>query len=324
MKIKLLACVLALLAVAATNEVVNHFEPLKAKLTVKVLDEAGHPFPNIDVQIGFEDPKTRRNVYTNGKTDTDGLFTAEGVCDGSMAGGIQKDGYYWSGFPFKITGENDGKWQPWNPICETTLRPIGKPVALYAKTVHSRIPKLNEPCGYDLEVGDWTMPFGKGMKKDFIVTLHQDYRGLQDYDLRGELTFADSLDGIQEASIPAIGKNSVFKWERQAPENGYQSKFTIQNTWSPEGKLTRSFKSPDEWQGSFFRVRTVEQNGQIVSAHYGKIRGGIYVYPDRKSDKPQIVFTYYYNPTPNDRNLEWDTKKNLFGNLPFMETPREP
>jgi hypothetical protein len=324
MKSKLLVCLAALLAVAATNEVVKQFEPLKAKLTVKVLDETGQPFSNVDVQIGFEDPKTRREVYTNGKTDADGLFTAEGTCDGSMAGGIQRDGYYWSGFPFKISGVEGNHWLPWNPICVTTLRPIGKPVALYAKTVQTTIPVLGKPCGYDLEAGDWVSPYGKGMKKDLIFTIHQEYHGIQNYDLGGELTFAQPLDGLQEVSIPEIGKSSVFKWERQAPESNYLPKFPIQNTWSPQGKLTQSFKSPDDWQGYFFRVRTVEQNNQIVSAHYGKIRGGIYVYPDRKSDKPKIIFTYYFNPTPNDRNLEWDTKKNLFGNLPFMESPREP
>src|SRR5271165_1171905 len=96
----------------------------------------------------------------------------------------------------------------------------------------------------------------------------------------GELTFAQPRDGLQETSIPDVGENSAFKWERQTPENGYQPQFAIQNNWSPQGKLTRSFKSPDVWQGYFFRVRTVEQDGEIVSAHYGKIRGGIAVYPD--------------------------------------------
>jgi len=36
------------------------------------------------------------------------------------------------------------------------------------------------------------------------------------------------------------------------------------------------------------------------------------------------LYVYYFNATPNDRNLEWDTKKNLFGNLPPLQTPREP
>jgi hypothetical protein len=322
MKTKILILFCALLAIAAgTNVVVKQFEPLKAKLTVKALDESGQPFPNVDVQIGFENPMTRRNVNVEGKTDADGLFIAEGACDGSMGGSIQKNGYYRSGFPFKITGEKDGKWLPWNPICKTTLRPIGKPVALYAKTVQLEIPALNKPCGFDLIASDWVAPYGKGKEQDFVFMLNQDYRGIQNYDLKGELTFEQPTDGIQETFIPEIGKYSEFKWERLAPENGYQMKFALQNTWSPQGKLTKSFKSSDDWQGYFFRVRAVEQDGKIVRAQYGKMLRGIAVYPSRKSGNPKIVFTYYLNPTPNDRNLEWDTKKNLFSGLNNDETP---
>jgi len=325
MKIKLLVCLTALLAVAATNEVVKQFEPLKAKLTVKVLDESGQPFPNVDVQIGFEDPTTRRNVYVKGKTDTDGLFSGEGVCDGIMAGGIQKDGYYWSGFPFKITGTEDNHWLPWNPTCVTVLRPIGKPIALYARKVRTDIPILGKPCGYDLEAADWVTPYGKGLKKDLVFTIQtKEVKGAGVFDAQGELTFADSFDGLQDAN--PVTMYSVFKWERLAPEIGYNSKLKLQNTWWENlgQKPIRSFKNMDkEWEGYFFRVRTVEQDGKIVSAHYGKIRGGIEIEP-RETPTCTIAFTYYFNPTPNDRNLEWDTTKNVFGNLPFLETPRDP
>lgn len=302
----------------------EQWEQPKAKLTIQVKDENNTPVDGASVRMEFFEKNTHKQAMLYGKTDAKGELIGEGYSGPDLGADVRKDGYYTSGSGFIFKDATNGNWIPWNPIVTTILRPVGKPVALYAKHVETRIPTPNKPCGYDLEVGDWTMPYGKGRKKDFIFTVHQDYHGIQNYDLRGELTFAESLDGLQETSIPAVGKNSIFKWERQAPENGYQSKFAIQNTWSPEGKLTRSFKSPDDWQGSFFRVRTVEQDGKIVSAHYGKIRGGIYIYPDRKGDKPKIDFTYYYNPTPNDRNLEWDTKNNLFGGLNREQTPREP
>ena len=307
--------------------IAQQFEPLKAKVTVQVFDEAGKPFPNADVQIGFDDPKTRLAVYSKGKTDVHGLFTAEGVCDGMMGGSIKKDGYYDSGFPFKITGEKDGKWLPWNPICKTTLRPIGKPVALYAKTVHLEIPELDKPYGFDLLTSDWVAPYGKGTNMDFIFTIHERWNGNYDFDLQGELAFNNSLDGVQESSIPDIGKYSAFKWERQAPEKGYNQKQELRDAWFPDGsakKPIRSFKSQDVamiWDGYFFRVRTSEQDGKIVQALYGKILGGIIAHPDSKTGKPRLIFTYYLNPTPNDRNLEWDTKKNLFSGLSNDETP---
>jgi hypothetical protein len=263
-----------------------------------------------------------------GLTDVQGEFVGEGHCRREIGTSVTKVGYYSGTVSVPTFKEhNEGKWQPWNPICETVLRPIGKPMALFAKTVQLQIPVLDEPCGFDLEAGDWVAPYGKGMKKDFIFTIHEKWNGNYDYDLQGELAFKNPLDGLQETSIPDIGKNSAFRWERLAPENGYELKFQLQNTWYPPKsgkKPVRSFKSQDEWQGYFFRVRTVEQDEKIVSAHYGKIRGGIAVYPDSKTGKPTVVFTYYFNPTPNDRNLEWNTKKNLFSGLTNMESPREP
>jgi hypothetical protein len=325
MKTKLIVCLAALLAIAATNVTMQHFELPLAKVTVSVVDENRQPIENADVSLGFGDSSVK------GVTDVNGLFTGEGRCNISGIGStITKDGYYWGFAPTPNFRERDeilNHWKPWGETCTTVLRPVGKPVALYAKKVQANIPILGEPCGYDLEVGDWVAPHGKGMNKDLIFTIrNKEVRDAGNFDAQGEMTFKQPLDGLQETSIPDIGKNSVFRWKRQAPETGYEPKFLLQNTWweSLHQKPVRSFKfGGKEWEGYFFRVRTVEQDGKIVSAHYGKIRGGIEIEP-RESKTCTIIFTYYFNPTPLDRNLEWDTKRNLFGGLTDMETPREP
>jgi hypothetical protein len=300
----------------------------EAKVTVRVVGEDGKPISGVTANFVFGGKYDYDHtlVKVTGETDASGLFTAQGYTYGSFGADLRKTGYYMSGPPIPVFYvSTNGQWLPWNKTYTAVLRPIGKPVALYAKTVQLQLPALNEPCGFDLEAGDWVAPYGKGMKKDFIFTLHEKWNGIYDFDLEGDLTFKNPLDGIQYAPIPDIANNSAFKWERLAPENGYIPKQELRDAWFPDGrKPIRSFKKETEWEGYFVRVRTVEQDGKIVSAHYGKIRGGIVVHPDSKTGKPQISFTYYFNPMPNDRNLEWDTKKNLFGNLPFMETPREP
>jgi len=315
----------ALVAVAATtNVVINTFERPTAKITARIIDETGAPVVGANVRLAFSRAMDDNAVVNvEGRTDAQGEFAGEGHCRGDFGASVSKERFYFSGLNVsKFTNAIDGKWQPWNPICETILRPMVKPVALYAKIVKLRIPKLDKPCGFDLEASDWVAPYGKGVKSDFIFTLHQEDRGMQDYDVLGELTFKNPLDGLQEVSQPVV-KYSVFKWERQAPESGYQTKFQLQNSWHKGNGITRSFKFGNGiWEGYFFRVRTVEQDGKIVSAHYGKIRGGIEVFPN--DPNPKIDFTYYFNPTPNDRNLEWDMKKNLFGGLKDMESPREP
>ena len=52
-------------------------------------------------------------------------------------------------------------------------------------------------------------------------------------------------------------------------------------------------------------IRTAQ--GDIISAHYTKIMGDI-----RLAAQGSLHFTYYFNPTANDRNLEFDPTQNLF------------
>jgi hypothetical protein len=62
-----------------------------------------------------------------------------------------------------------------------------------------------------------------------------------------------------------------------------------------------------------FRVRTkLDKNGNIVNAHSGKIYGDF------------MQFSYYLNPKPNDRNIEFDPKHNLMTNLGFGEGVSQP
>jgi hypothetical protein len=60
-------------------------------------------------------------------------------------------------------------------------------------------------------------------------------------------------------------------------------------------------------------VRTVlDEQGNVKSALYGKIYGDF------------MHFSYYLNPTPNSRNVEFDPKRNLSKNLSNMEGVSEP
>jgi len=52
----------------------------------------------------------------------------------------------------------------------------------------------------------------------------------------------------------------------------------------------------------YFCIRTqTNEVGQVTNALYGKIYGQI-----------NGSFTYFLNPTPNDRNVEHDPKRNVF------------
>lgn len=72
----------------------------------------------------------------------------------------------------------------------------------------------------------------------------------------------------------------------------------MQNTW-----LGYDFEAAD-----YLRTRVkLDDKGNVVSANSAKIMGDF-----RIMATGLLSFTYYFNPTPNDRNLEFAPKKNLF------------
>ena len=85
------------------------------------------------------------------------------------------------------------------------------------------IPVLDEPCGYDLEVGDWVAPYGKGFKPDFIFNIHRDFKDQFNFKVEAGITFKQLDDGLLPMASPPIATNSFFRWERYAPEMGYDN-----------------------------------------------------------------------------------------------------
>lgn len=327
MKTKLLICLGALLGVAAADAVKNKVEMPRAKLTVKVFEEQGVPMAGAKVTFNFMDPTTRNAIQVEGLTNAEGLFSGEGQTDGAMSGGVTKEGFYRGGFSFKgFSGLENGRWQPWDAVYTTNLRPILNPVPLFAKKVRTQVPVLDQRCGYDLEKGDWVAPHGKGVQPDLTFKVLRDFKDWFNFTVEAELTFAQPRDGLVRMVSSAVGQYSSFRWERSAPEDGYAAPHLIRfvNRDPRTGKIAeKSFDMNKTHEGYFFRVRTVEENGRLIAANYGRITGDIGISPhDTKTC--MIMFTYYLNPTSMDRNMEWDPKRNLLPGLSWEENPREP
>lgn len=317
---KLLICMVALLCVAAVDAVKRRTEMPRAKLTVKVLDEQGAPLSDVNVTLTFMDPKTRDGVPVDGRTNAEGLFSGEGYTDGVMGGSVNKEGYYRGDFPFhQFSGLESGRWEPWDATYTTNLRPILRPHAMYAKRVQIDIPVLDQPCSYDLEKGDWLPPHGKGVQADLVFKARRNFKSRTDFDVRVEMSFSNQRDGLLKTDLPAVGKYSSFKWEREAPHAGYAQGIELRHAATADAVI-HSYERDDTF---YFRVRTIEENGRVVAANFGKISGGLRL-DGMNSQTCTILFTYYLNPTSLDRNLEWDTKRNLISGLSWEETPREP
>lgn len=189
------------------------------------------------------------------------------------------------------------------------LKKIKNPIAMYVKDLRAgnfKRPAYNgEKFGYDLVIGDWLEPHGRGIISDFIF----DYEGqtgkvfdLEEWQKKITLRFTNKKDGIiawKSSSEEGRLYGSQLASDYKAPLKGYKS-IWVQRTWKEKG-LRQTTKDRD--RSFYFRVRTkIDGHGNIISAHYGKIYG------INELDS----YIYYLNPTPNDQNVEFDPTKNLF------------
>jgi hypothetical protein len=291
------------------------------KMTLKVVDEQGNPVSAANAGVGFYTNSQPTSI--NGITDTNGLFSASETVEPSGGGYLlgfsaEKDGYYTTRSELEL----DAKYDPikWNTTQTLVLRKVGKPIAMYAKWIRSEPPVfkktgippivLNTNIGYDLTVGDWVAPYGKGANTDINFTEEFNKRSAFDFSYKLTVSFPNAGDGIMEYTEPESETGSGLRSPHEAPIDGYKPKLIKLNSAHP-GEAGKSDYDPNRIY--LFRVRTaIDHEGNIVSAHYGKIYGDF------------MQFSYYLNPTPNDRNIEFDPKQNLFGGLQSFEQVSAP
>jgi len=305
-----------------------------AQLTFKVTTDNGEPVPNVEIgastflrwQPGESFGQDIHQQFS-ATTDVDGVAVVRAESKRGDFGYRVKDtpGFYRdNGNSYNFKEVREGRWQPANLVINIVLKPVIKPVPLYARKVGDgrpvKIPTLNKPVGFDLMIGDWVTPHGKGNTSDLTFTLTESVayiEGTKPFDYVLTVTFSNEGDGIQSV-LAAPHKDSELRLPRQAPENGYEPKLEKQMALFAEGEAMKYDIRED--QNYFFRVRTVlDEKGQIKSALYGKIMGNV-----RFGVNRSVRFTYYLNPESLDRNMEFDRTRNLFDHLSSLESVSEP
>ena len=234
-----------------------------------------------------------------------------------------------------------------NQNFDLTLPYVRKPIPLKAKSqgfYHRRVngPKDVEPIdprlpdlavtevGYDAELLELMPPLGQGKQIDFFIKVTSVFRGFEDAndERRAVADFERGWHTIDEGKVsfgnwthsvsyrfpnkgdgiilsPQFWPYCKLKMPHMAPEQGYTQELTLTE------QALRTGHRPDLAHcrelminnGMFLRIRTqLDKDGNVASANYAKI-----VSP-RGAGNGFIIF---YNPTPNDRNLEYDLKTNL-------------
>lgn len=298
------------------------------EVKVRVMDELGSPVVGAKSSIYFVN--ARHDDLRAGLTDKNGVFSASGSSSNSFGFIITKEGHYQA----RVEGLSKDR----DHDVEVVLPRIINPIPLFVWNGHDphsvMIPARNQWIGFDFEAADWVAPHGNGKTADFLLRFRNEFKGWSpsqasfEERIEGHKDFykrikkewtmeafkiaAGDWEGVMELSFPGEGEGvfeekrflaySPMKLPHLAPEAGYASfkRFEV----SDFNGIPRRDDT-----GYFLRTRIKRDGeGKIVSANYAKVIGDFNV--NAATGKFEMI--YYFNPTPNDRNLEFDPDKNLF------------
>lgn len=297
----------------------------------KVLSDANIYTSHVELTSPLPSGENKMNPVV--KTDKNGTALIKYKSVHHQSGGpypgaaVEKEGWY----PTSVAAENwtsttIGNNSSYHAELKALLRPIRNPIPMYAKSNmgemsgYVRIPEMNKDYGYDLMLGQALPPVGKGKVADFYFRVDGSYTDRKSNDLKLTVRFSNSNDGVVEFLTPQRRGmretqmyGSQFISDYLAPEAGYIAETTRFYRTTDEGKARNT--NVDQKKNFYFRTRTKTlPDGSIISANYGKIYGD-FDFSSGNIDKGFYanfgLVISYFNPTPNDRNVEFDMKRNL-------------
>ena len=280
----------------------------KMKMTFVVVDNDNNAVSNAWIQGGmYCDTGASMGTEFAGYTDGSGRFTISGKTTGRVVYSITKENFYQTSSEYDFARKepdytptvNKGKWQPYGLEYTVMIKRIYAATAKPFSFGYITVPAFGQWMGFDLEIFDLCPPYGKGIHKDVLLRYVFD----RDPIVRGK-TYASmemSFTNNPHAGAYILKKDgwSDFQSCYVADTN---NTFSIKS-FKYESSRTREeiFKNENFPEDSYivFRTRTsVDRDGNLISAHYGKIYGG-WDYPR------QLHFGgTLFNSIPNDPNLE--------------------
>lgn len=278
------------------------------EVVVQVVGEDGRPISNAVVGIGFPGTTPESGSGAKVRTNSKGYASLSGEALYGVKIAVTKQGYYESRIPRHYGEPNSEQWTQ-----EVVLREIRNPIPMYAKKTSIGIRaagtgEVRRSLKFDFREGDYLPPEGSGADLHVTFDINANRSSAVEYEYNLEVLFPRDGDGIQPFYVQH--KESVFKSSYSAPLAGYENHWSIDIVSRKGEPITGT---ADQSRNYYFRVNTVlDSNGNVISANYGKIYG----------EFPFIM--YYFNPTPNDRNVEFDTSRNILEHLSFDEQVRQP
>lgn len=274
----------------------------RVAVTLTMVDQEGNPLKGTKIEAVRTNSKLEKGYNASYLKDENTIKIVRRTTVSRQIK-ITKDGYYPSRVSNKFNNEKVVSgliWpfkhvEPWNPEITVALKKIKNPVALHAKYIKKRSLENGE-YGFDLILGDWVYPEGKGNSSHitFIVDGVGEMRELT-------VKVLGENNGFQEIKTDKQDTYSDLKLPYNAPASGYKNSITLNSHRFHNFALT----------SYFFKVRK-DPAVDDTKSFYGKIINGISFMKYNSTLKPELSFQYYLNPNTDDTNLEFDPHKNLF------------
>lgn len=318
---KVLAILFVLVACACHAQDKAQLALLKAQtygaqfdVRIRVIDDEGIPVEGAKCEGWAYIDRHKDNGYPHsGITDSNGVVCVSGKCGKWVSVAISKEGYYSTQEEIRFAELEpsfwgNGTWRPYGALQTMVLKQIKTPVPLRQSVqVRRSNPDDGDWHGYDLELRDWLSPYGNGKNADMLVRISGDARAPHNFKTLMEISFTNNpFAGAYQLTKDQYSElKSVYAADTNA---AYRTSFSFLHEEHPiihqkpivyvQG-LERNDTRLQKDSYLVFRTRTkVNENGRLVSAHYGKIYGPWEIY------RTMHAYGVYFNKVANDTNLE--------------------
>ncbi len=274
----------------------------KARLIYRIVDDEGVPITNQLVHYCWQNDFPRKRWSGDKSTDENGVVVIEDKVGSEVAVSVRKEGFYISWEKVKFDWREgvtplvkDGKWQPYGEKRTLIVKRKKNPVVM--ESLHYTpiaVPATNVWLGIDMESFQWTQPYGNGKYDDMLLRFN--------YEMHDKYA-------VQWATMEVSFTNNPYAGFYVLPQDAYSElKSPYHANTNAVFSQTRTFRHEffnkyidaiREGDCMIFRTRTrIDENGNLISAHYGKIYG-LWEFADMIR-----VRDMFFNTTPNDINLE--------------------
>jgi predicted transcriptional regulator YdeE len=276
------------------------------KITFEVIDDLGHPVSEANIRGYLNDPRQNDDAGKsyNVNTEADGTHKIFGMGYSFTECTITKAGYYSSRYHLKL--KENGEFVRKLTV---VLKKVRHPIAMQARNANITFPGFEAYYPFDLEIFDWVEPYGKGQKANIYIYYYYKTSDMFTGKTILRIKSEDRYTGLQIAELDEYSK---FESMYFALTNNYTNliEFVV------DRNKTKVFKNTRLKENQYL-IFKVQNSTNSTMYNYGKIYQPLEYGRDRDSNTYGLEFIYYYNPVPDDRNLEFDPKKNLIKTVDF-------